>query len=86
MEHLFSPCTRLRGVLMSQRYRGPEGLQELNLDVSTEEFLSAERGFTYADLYAMIGNESTLAWLTPRAAVVRGVNMRGERSWWVYWC
>jgi hypothetical protein len=26
---------------------------ELTLDVSTGEFLSAERGFTYADLYTM---------------------------------
>jgi hypothetical protein len=29
-------------------------LQELDLDVSTEELLSAERAFTYADLYAML--------------------------------
>jgi hypothetical protein len=47
----------------------PEVLQELNLDVSTEEFLSAERAFTYADLYATLGNEETVEWLTPHAAV-----------------
>jgi hypothetical protein len=46
-----------------------EPLQELNLDVSTEELLSAERVFTYVDLYAMLGDKDTVAWLTPRAAV-----------------
>jgi hypothetical protein len=44
----------------------------VNLDVSTDDFLSAERGFTYADLYAILENGDTIAWLTPRAAVVRG--------------
>jgi hypothetical protein len=44
-------------------------LQELNLDVSTEELLSAERAFTYADLYAMLESEDTVAWFTPHAAV-----------------
>jgi hypothetical protein len=34
----------------------PERLQELNLDVSTEELLGAEGAFTYADLCAMLGN------------------------------
>jgi hypothetical protein len=48
-----------------------EIFQELNLDVSTEEFLSAERGFTYADLYAMVESGETIAWLTPHAAVAR---------------
>jgi hypothetical protein len=78
MERLFSPCTRLRDSLESQ---GPrleevsrqdyEPLQELNLNVSTEAFLSAERAFTYApDLYALVGNRKTVAWLTPYAAVV----------------
>jgi hypothetical protein len=46
--------------------------QELNLDVSTEELLNSERAFTYADLYAMLGNVSmvhTVLWLTPHAAV-----------------
>jgi hypothetical protein len=47
-------------------------MHELNLDVSTEILLSAERGFTYADLYAMICNRNTIAWLTPHAAVVTG--------------
>jgi hypothetical protein len=73
MERLFSPCTRSRDILESQgrlEDYGIERLRELNLDVSTEEFLSAERAFTYADLYAMLGNEDTVAWLTPHAAVV----------------
>ena len=46
-------------------------MRELNLDVSTEEFLSAESAFTFADLYAKLGNEDKIAWLTPHAAVVR---------------
>jgi hypothetical protein len=69
MEHLFSPCTRLRDRFERRGLRPPEGLQELNLDVSTEALLSAERGFTYVDLYAMLGNGDTIAWLTPHAAV-----------------
>jgi hypothetical protein len=76
MEHLFSPCTRLfdlvesQGNLREQNWAGlDEPLQELNLDVSAQDFLSAERGFTYADLYAMLGNGKTIAWLTPHAAV-----------------
>jgi hypothetical protein len=75
MERLFSPCTRL---LATQGRRGPppEWLQELNLDISTE-LLSAERAFTYADLYAMVGNEDTVAWLTPHASVARAGG-RGE--------
>jgi hypothetical protein len=47
----------------------PEALQELNLDVPTEELLSAESGFTYADLYDMLGNGNTVLWLTPHTAV-----------------
>jgi hypothetical protein len=79
MEHLFSPCTRYRyryRDLVENEYHLEEalddfeGLQELNLDVSTEELLSAERAFTYADLYAMLGNQNTVAWLTPHAFVV----------------
>jgi hypothetical protein len=55
-------------------FRGdPELLQEVNLDVSTEELLSAERAFTYADLYAMLGKRDTIAWLTPHAAVARAL-------------
>jgi hypothetical protein len=45
--------------------------KEINLNVSTEEFLSAERAFTYADLHAMLGNDETVAWLTPHTAVAR---------------
>jgi hypothetical protein len=56
-----------------------ELLQELNLDVSTDELLSAERAFTYADLHAMLGNGNTFLWLTPHAAVV-------PRVWRTYVC
>ena len=48
--------------------------------MSTEELLSAERGFTYADLYDMLGNEDTVLWLTPHAAVARD-DGRVVRSW-----
>jgi hypothetical protein len=78
MEHLFSTCTRCRDLLGGRLVprSNPERLRELNLDVSTEELLSAKRAFTYADLYAMLGNDdcdddSTVAWLTPHAAVMR---------------
>jgi hypothetical protein len=77
MERLFSPCTRLHDLLESRgrlervRRRHPEPLQELNLDVSTEELLSAERGVTFADLYAMLGNEDTIVWLTQDTSIVR---------------
>jgi hypothetical protein len=77
MERLFSPCTRLHKILKSQGVLEepeapiPERLQELNLDVSTEELLSAENASTYADLYAMLGDMNTVAWLTPHAAVAR---------------
>jgi hypothetical protein len=47
-----------------------ELLQELNMDVSTEAFLSAERAFIYSDLYVMLGNEHAVVWLTPNAAVM----------------
>jgi hypothetical protein len=69
MERLFSPCTR--GRLQAFRRGHTEPFQELNLDVSTEELLSAERALTYVDLYAMSGNEETIAWLTPHAVVAR---------------
>jgi hypothetical protein len=61
MERLFSPCTRLYDIVESQgRLLGPtRGLQELNPDVSTEDLISAERAFTYADLYAMLGDEDS---------------------------
>jgi hypothetical protein len=77
MEGLFSPCTRYRDIVESQggleEYEGPNPQlpRERNLDVSTEELLSAERAFTFANLYAMLGNGDTIAWLTPHAAVVR---------------
>jgi hypothetical protein len=72
MEGLFSPCTRLHDMFESQgRSAPPETLQELNLDVSTEDFLSAERAFTYVDLHAVQGNEDTVVWLTPHAFVAR---------------
>jgi hypothetical protein len=61
MDRLFSPCLRFHDLIENQDdvdedFEGPdhELLQELNLDASTEEFLSAERAFTYADLYAVI--------------------------------
>jgi hypothetical protein len=78
MERLFSPCTRYREIAELRggrdefrRHQYLEEPQELNLDVSTEELLSAESAFTYADLYATMGNRNTVAWLTPHAAVVR---------------
>jgi hypothetical protein len=79
MRRLFSPCTRLHDILESQGrlevvrdgHFAPELVQELNLDVSTEEFLSSEIAFTYADLYAMLGGIETVAWLTPHATVAR---------------
>jgi hypothetical protein len=76
MERLFSPCNRLHDILESQgrleelREQNPEPLQELNLEVSTEELVSAERVFTYADLYALLESGDTVAWLTPHAAIV----------------
>jgi hypothetical protein len=77
MEHLFSPCTRLHDLILENLGdvyeiigNDLERLPELNLDVSTEEFLSANRGFTYADLYAMLKDRDAIAWLTPHAAVV----------------
>jgi hypothetical protein len=78
MERLFSPCTRLLDIVESQGLDPPEDLQELNLDVSTEEFISAERAFTYADLYAMLGNENAVVWLTPHAAVMP------DRGRWIH--
>jgi hypothetical protein len=58
-------------------------LQEINLDASIDEFLSAESGFTYSDLYAMLAIEYTLARLSPHEAVARAV-VRDEnlaKSW-----
>jgi hypothetical protein len=71
MEQIFSPCTRYRDIVERQgRDFPPWWLRELDLNVSTDEFLSAERGFTYADLYAMMANGDTNIWLTPHAAIV----------------
>jgi hypothetical protein len=77
MERLFSPCTRFDEILESSQVglvgiRGPsEPMQELNLNVSTEDLLSTERAFTYVDLYALLRHEATIAWLTPYTAAVR---------------
>jgi hypothetical protein len=71
MEHLFSPCTRLHDILESRGGLGPRRIQEQNLDVSTEELLSAERAFTFADLYFMLGDQNTVAWLSSHAAIMR---------------
>jgi hypothetical protein len=81
MDRLFSPCTRYRGIVLSRcdrdmlRHRDvfgrhPELLQELNLDVSIQELLSAERALTYADVYAILGNQNAVVWLTPHAFIV----------------
>jgi hypothetical protein len=84
MEHLFSPCTRLSDLYENRGdLEDPEDLEdfeeeeefenvkELNLDVSPQELLSAERGFSYAHLYAMLESKDTVAWLTPHATIVR---------------
>jgi hypothetical protein len=86
MEHLFSPCTRLMDRLDREGQFGrPERLEELNLDVSTEVFLSAENAFTYTDLYAMMGDETTAVWLTRHAPVVRkSMNYWGQREWFKF--
>jgi hypothetical protein len=93
MERLFSPCTRLHDLVESQGlFVPPEGLQELTLDVSTEDFLSTERAFAYADLYAILRNQDTVVWLTPHAAVAgeygRVVHYRGQldESYRFYFC
>jgi hypothetical protein len=80
MERLFSPCTRYRDLEQSRGFVPPEWLRELNLNVSTDEFLSAERGFTYADLYTMLGNGEAITWLTPQAAIVLA-----EWRVWLHW-
>jgi hypothetical protein len=70
MERLFSPCTRYRDLEESRGFAPPpESLRELNLNVSADEFLSSERDFTCADLYTMLGNGETIAWLTPHAFI-----------------
>jgi hypothetical protein len=85
MERLFLPCTRFRDLLESRgrleasRSR-TEILEEMYLDVSTEELLSAERAFTYVDLHAMSGNQNRILWLTPHAAV--GCESEGGAHYW----
>jgi hypothetical protein len=86
MERLFSTCTRLHDILESlgllNRFGGRyRDFQELNLDVSTEELLRTERALTYADLYAMLGNKDTVAWLTPHAAVA-SENVTVKYAWY----
>jgi hypothetical protein len=86
MEPLFSLCNRYRVIYESLgSFEGLRDLQELGLDVSIEELLSAERGFTYADLYAMLGNRNTVLWLTPHATVVRAVGNENT-SRYRYFC
>jgi hypothetical protein len=93
MEHLFSPCTRLNDLVEAgyledlEEEEDFENVKELNLDVSPQELLSAERGFTYAHLHAMLESKYTVAWLTPHATIVRAngraqtcVNMLMERD------
>jgi hypothetical protein len=95
MEHLFTPCTpRLPDMIddiveldehhdCTSRYDMPnwnfDTTTELNLDVSTEAFLShaTRRGFAYKDLFAMLANEDIVMWLTPNACVtsVEGLEM-----------
>jgi hypothetical protein len=80
MEDLFSSCTRMRDILDNRGLGPPERLHELNLDLSAEELLSAERAFTYADLYAMLGDQEKFVWLTPYASVARDSAI-GRFSW-----
>jgi hypothetical protein len=76
MNRLFSPCTRLHDSLestgrLAELRVNHRLLRELNLDVSTEELLTAERAFTYADLYDILKSRDIVAWLTPHAAFAR---------------
>jgi hypothetical protein len=64
MEHLFSPCNRLRDLIESQGL-----LEEFMHDIELLQDLNL-------DLHALLGNGNTLAWLTQNAAVARaGVRM-----------
>jgi hypothetical protein len=85
MEHLFSPCSRLFDYVENRDVPGDdwddtETIKEINLDVSTQELLSAERGFTYADLYAVLGDEETVAWLTPNVLITCASGRAGDFS------
>jgi hypothetical protein len=61
-------------------HHGKPGVQERNLDVSIQELLTAERSFTYADLYAMLGNKYAVLWLTPCIAVARAGGLANRYS------
>jgi hypothetical protein len=85
MELLFSPCTRYLDMAVQDdefenRLVNYDSLRELKLDVSTEEFLSPERAFTFADLYAMLGHGNTVLWLTPHHAPIVRSNWRSALS------
>jgi hypothetical protein len=85
MERLFSPCTRLHDILVSQgrleEFRGRhELLRELNLNVSTVELLSVGRAFTYTNLYAMLAHRTTVVWLTPHAYIALDYTRASLRS------
>jgi hypothetical protein len=96
MERLFSPCSRLHDLLESQdrlwdnERNDFQNIKELNLNVSTEELLSDERGLAYADLLAVSQDRDTIAWMTPHTAVVDGIGrgdallirMQGMRSFY----
>ena len=80
MERLFSPCNRLHDTIETSDHFWDDDehdvleqlwVRELELDVSSEELLSAEMAFTYADFYAMLNSGITFAWLAPIAAVMR---------------
>jgi hypothetical protein len=81
MERLFSPCTRFHDLLISEFLTPKEGLQELNLDVSTEDLLSAERAYKYSDLCGVFGKEHLFAWLTPYAFVACNGIGRALKFW-----
>jgi hypothetical protein len=78
---LFSRCARMYDRLESDGLISDlhedddrdviESIKELNLDVSTEEFLDDATGFAcpYADLFEMLGRGETIAWLTPHPVV-----------------
>jgi hypothetical protein len=79
MERVFSPCTRLYDLIENQGDIDEEMRDDLHfieeriLNVSTQEFRSADLGFRYADLHTMLdgGDKSTMLWFTPNAAVFR---------------
>jgi hypothetical protein len=58
---------------MIPHFRRQQSLLDLNLDVATipKERLSSERALTYADLYALLGDQNAVTLLTPHAAVAR---------------